>query len=138
MIFISICVGFLGVQVYAHLLTVFCFSYHGAVVGDTEGRDLVSLIKPYRLFFFNFLLSCATYRSEGYSFKMKRICPNGHSRITLHIVICYCLNSLINSSAVVPKSFASAERFEVLGSEAPLSHFETACLLTPRASATNS
>ena len=32
----------------------------------------------------------------------------------------------------------SAERLDVLGSEAPLSHFETACLLTPSASATNS
>ena len=52
--------------------------------------------------------------------------------------ICYCFNSLNISSAVVPKSFAGAERLDVLGSEAPLSHFETACLLTPSTSATNS
>mgnify|MGYP003442898892 CR=1 FL=1 len=34
--------------------------------------------------------------------------------------------------------FASAIKFEVLGSDMPFSHFETACLLTPRLSATNS
>lgn len=49
----------------------------------------------------------------------------------------YC-TSLINSSTETPYSFASAKRFEVLGSETPLSHFETACLLTPSLSATNS
>ncbi len=38
----------------------------------------------------------------------------------------------------MPKSFAKAIRFEVLGSDFPLSHFETACLLTPKESATNS
>ena len=53
-------------------------------------------------------------------------------------LLCHCFNSLNISSAVVPKSFACAERLDVLGSEAPLSHFETACLLTPSASATNS
>ena len=36
------------------------------------------------------------------------------------------------------KSFAKAIRFDVLGSEIPPSHFDTACRLTPKYSATNS
>lgn len=50
----------------------------------------------------------------------------------------YCSTSLSNSSAEIPNSFASAIKFDVLGSELPLSHLDTACLLTPIASATNS
>ena len=34
--------------------------------------------------------------------------------------------SFNSASTVVPYSFASAKRFEVLGSEVPISHFETA------------
>ena len=46
--------------------------------------------------------------------------------------------SLSKSSVEIPYNFASANKFEVLGSEAPFSHFETACLLTPIDSDTNS
>ena len=35
-------------------------------------------------------------------------------------------------------SFANANKFEVLGSDMPCSHFDTDCLLTPIVSATNS
>lgn len=48
------------------------------------------------------------------------------------------LTSFSKSSADMPYSFASANRFDVLGSEIPFSHFETACRLTPMVSATNS
>ena len=48
------------------------------------------------------------------------------------------LTSFNKSWAEMLNSFASAIKFEVLGSEVPLSHLETACLLTPIASATNS
>ena len=49
----------------------------------------------------------------------------------------YC-TSRNSSSAVVLNNFASVSRLEVLGSDAPVSHLETACLLTPIDSATNS
>ena len=42
------------------------------------------------------------------------------------------------SSTETPYNFASASKFDVLGSDVPFSHFDTACLLTPRLSATNS
>ena len=46
--------------------------------------------------------------------------------------------SFNNSSAVVPNSAAKAIKFDVLGSDFPLSHVETACRLTPKDSATKS
>ena len=54
------------------------------------------------------------------------------------ILIVYSIMLLISSSGSILYSFAKAIKFVVLGSLAPLSHLETACLLTPNDSATNS
>lgn len=44
----------------------------------------------------------------------------------------FALTSFSRVSADTRNNFANANRFEVLGSEVPASHFETACLLTPQ------
>lgn len=46
--------------------------------------------------------------------------------------------SFSSSSTEMLNNFAKANRLDVLGSDMPCSHFETDCLLTPTASATNS
>lgn len=62
--------------------------------------------------------------------------------ITLHCQIQAWLTvyatSFSNSSTETPNRFANEKRLDVLGSEIPCSHFDTDCLLTPTASATNS
>ena len=65
----------------------FCFYDLFAVINCVKGHDFVLFIHPCRLFRFlpmRFLfLSTAAYRSVVYVFKMKRLCPSGHSRVAL-------------------------------------------------------
>ena len=65
----------------------FCFYDLFAVIKCVKGHDFVLFIHPCRLFRFLpmrfLLLSIAAYRSVVHVFKMKRLCPGGHSRVAL-------------------------------------------------------
>ena len=65
----------------------FCFYDLFAVINCVKEHDFVLFIHPCRLFRFLpmrfLLLSTAAYRSVVHVFKMKRLCPGGHSRVAL-------------------------------------------------------
>lgn len=73
-----------------------------------SGRSEAQQKSPHNEMTFSVSISIDYYETAAYPLRL----------------LCYCFNSLNISSAVVPKSFARAERLDVLGSEAPLSHLK--------------
>ena len=85
------------------------------------------------------------HRPHSPSFRPKKTRRNNRkeprhrskSRCLRFIILRFSVSSS-SSFASMSNSFASASRLDVLGSDVPLSHLDTACRLTPIDSATNS